>query len=679
MPDRYKRNLVSLRKVDMDELIANKALSAVDEYFVDGEYFINSSGGDKYTAPQLPGKFTDVQIAALNSAILAGTKTYYKDTRIYQDTGVAWRFNGTAFTVDGGGSIGPFVPGAPTIGTATAGNATVTLPFAAPANPGASAILDYQAQLIDGSTKTVSVSPAAFAALTNGAAYVGAVRARNTQGFGPWSAQSNAVTPSSVSTTLRVVTTENRVFASAESRTKLNSASHRRHVIGSGACAGFKVDTRGWFETPATGYTAVGNAYTISELWVYLEGGSTAVQVTWAGATSKTINPGDTEILSDTLLPSAFSLSSFPVGQAFWTKAILTVPTTAGAIPYTPVAVGAINNSQAWFYDPAVTTLSSAGATGVFTSTGTAPEQRSNGWCPMIIGFFVSGDPQTFFGVGDSIMQNIGDGATIGGAGLGVGAYGWFQRLMVDANGSSNPIASMNMAISGDGSANYLANVKLLAYQKYCKYGIDALLTNDVSSRTAAQLLATDQPIANALRANGATKVIRTRLVTRYTDATQAALNADYGVGSKVSTLNDSFAANIDTSPTPAAGTYAAVWDPLSIRQGTDSTQAPYWLVKTAVFTGSISGNLLTVTAITSGVIKFGMDLTGSGVGSHTTIAAVNAGTGTGGVGTYTLTASSTVASTTITGRDYYDDIHPATSGHISWANDFRPLVAALP
>jgi len=69
-----------------------------------------------------------------------------------------------------------------------------------------------------------------------------------------------------------------------------------------------------------------------------------------------------------------------------------------------------------------------------------------------------------------------------------------------------------------------------------------------------------------------------------------------------------------------------------------------------AVFTGSISGTILTVTAITSGAIAIGQTLSGTGITDGTKILAFQ--TGAGGnineAGTYTLNIPQTVASTTI-------------------------------
>lgn len=60
-------------------------------------------------------------------------------------------------------------------------------------------------------------------------------------------------------------------------------------------------------------------------------------------------------------------------------------------------------------------------------------------------------------------------------------------------------------------------------------------------------------------------------------------------------------------------------------------------------FTGSISGTVLSVTAVNSGAIAVGRTIHGSGVAAGTTITAL--GTGTGGVGTYTVSTSQTVPS----------------------------------
>ena len=79
----------------------------------------------------------------------------------------------------------------------------------------------------------------------------------------------------------------------------------------------------------------------------------------------------------------------------------------------------------------------------------------------------------------------------------------------------------------------------------------------------------------------------------------------------------------------------------------------------TATVTGTIdngagsAGTTLTVTAVSSGTLSVGQQVYGTGVSQLTRITAL--GTGTGGVGTYTVSTSQLVASTTlVTGPDNY-------------------------
>ena len=65
-----------------------------------------------------------------------------------------------------------------------------------------------------------------------------------------------------------------------------------------------------------------------------------------------------------------------------------------------------------------------------------------------------------------------------------------------------------------------------------------------------------------------------------------------------------------------------------------------------AVVTASISGTTMTVASVTSGVLQIGQTLEGAGVTDGTII--TDFGTGTGGAGTYTVSASQSVGSTTI-------------------------------
>ena len=66
-----------------------------------------------------------------------------------------------------------------------------------------------------------------------------------------------------------------------------------------------------------------------------------------------------------------------------------------------------------------------------------------------------------------------------------------------------------------------------------------------------------------------------------------------------------------------------------------------------ATFTASISGTTMTVTAVDSGTLAVGQTINGAGVTVNTQITAL--GTGSGGIGTYTVNNSQAVSSSTLT------------------------------
>ena len=98
------------------------------------------------------------------------------------------------------------VPGSPTIGSATFGNASATARWTAPPNNGGSAITGYQVRVVDSAGVQVgALRPADATAtsllvtgLTNGTSYQFQVAAQNAVGTGPNSALSTVVIPATV-------------------------------------------------------------------------------------------------------------------------------------------------------------------------------------------------------------------------------------------------------------------------------------------------------------------------------------------------------------------------------------------------------------------------------------------------------------------------------------------------
>ena len=94
-------------------------------------------------------------------------------------------------------------PNAPTIGTATGGNATASVAFTPPSNVGGSAISGYGAISTPGDvTASAASSPISVTGLTNDTAYTFRVWANNTYGPSAFSAASNSVTPVATPTTI---------------------------------------------------------------------------------------------------------------------------------------------------------------------------------------------------------------------------------------------------------------------------------------------------------------------------------------------------------------------------------------------------------------------------------------------------------------------------------------------
>lgn len=99
-------------------------------------------------------------------------------------------------------SVSPVVPGAPTIGTAIAGDTQASVAFVAPVNIGGSAITGYTVTVNPADVVPVhgGSSPIVVTGLTNGQAYTFTVTADNVAGTGSASGASNSITPAAIQT-----------------------------------------------------------------------------------------------------------------------------------------------------------------------------------------------------------------------------------------------------------------------------------------------------------------------------------------------------------------------------------------------------------------------------------------------------------------------------------------------
>ena len=139
-----------------------------------------------------------------------------------------------------------------------------------------------------------------------------------------------------------------------------------------------------------------------------------------------------------------------------------------------------------------------------------------------------------------------------------------------------------------------------------------------------------------------------TLTVTAITNGTIAAGQSLFGVGVTNETVITALG-----SGSGGIGTYT-----INLSQTVSSRQMNSTAVGAQV-TGSISGTTLTVTAVTSGTLYVGQTIQGTGVTALTIITAL--GTGSGGAGTYTVSTSQTVSSTTLYGLNFSQ--MPTTDG----------------
>ncbi len=156
-----------------------------------------SNGGSAITGYTVTSVLAILPKTGTSSPI---TVTGLTNGTAYTFTVIATNANGNSSASSASNSVTPSsVPGAPTIGTATAGNAQASVTFTAPASNGGSAITGYTVTSNPGNiTGTGSASPITVTGLTNGTAYTFTVIATNAIGNSSPSAASNSITPSTV-------------------------------------------------------------------------------------------------------------------------------------------------------------------------------------------------------------------------------------------------------------------------------------------------------------------------------------------------------------------------------------------------------------------------------------------------------------------------------------------------
>ena len=166
---------------------ANTGGAQITSY--DVEYQLTSAADSAWTAVTRSGTATTQVISGLTNG-----SEYDVRVRAVNSEG-----DGPWATSSGTPAVPVTVPGAPTIGSVTIGNGTLTLSWTAPANTGGAQITSYDVQYkltsADTSAWTAvlrsgTVTTQAISSLTNGSAYDVRVRAVNSEGGGNWATDS---------------------------------------------------------------------------------------------------------------------------------------------------------------------------------------------------------------------------------------------------------------------------------------------------------------------------------------------------------------------------------------------------------------------------------------------------------------------------------------------------------
>ena len=146
---------------------------------------------DNYVNTPTPGARANTILSKISGmASHGGGSIYQQGTSGYQ------KFSTYMDLLSGNEEPAPTVPGAPIIGSATAGDGSAVVNFTAPADDGGATISSYTATSSPGSrSASCSTSPCTVTGLTNGQSYRFSVTATNEAGEGPSSNLSSAVTP----------------------------------------------------------------------------------------------------------------------------------------------------------------------------------------------------------------------------------------------------------------------------------------------------------------------------------------------------------------------------------------------------------------------------------------------------------------------------------------------------
>lgn len=358
---------------------------------------------------------------------------------------------------------------------------------------------------------------------------------------------------------LRVVTVNNHMNTGVVSSAGKDSwIGTLDYYIGSGDVDGIVLSWDGW-STNGGSYQAAPSTYTINKVGAENAARTVATAVTFdLGANqNKTINPGDSDIQADVILPASLGKTRFTVGEKIYITVDIKLPVAgASLVGQAGRHINANVGTLIGWYDSAATTIGNITGPGAFTVTGAALGAASNSAVPMPkgLGYFSDGaDPLTLFMWGDSIGFGFKDITTFSPKG-----YGIFQRVLIGNGTDAQLLAGLNFSMTGITIAGLGSDPRISDYAKYCREELDEIGTNTFSTTgtvTSASVIASERDHWALMRSKGISKIHRTKLGVRTTGAGVLVDQSDqipvagWVAGAAVDTFN-----NVDLPAELAAG-----------------------------------------------------------------------------------------------------------------------------
>lgn len=394
---------------------------------------------------------------------------------VYEKSSGAWA---SLVSMYGGGSPVATTPGAPTIGTATAGDGAVSIAFTAPASNGGSAILDYQVLLSTGQTATGTTSPIIVTA-PNSTPVTATVRARNAVGYGAASAASNSVTPVATSDITSGIVVANRLqvptVPSAGNVNPLRTYQREHTAHADGAISNLKLSNLWWFISTTTFLPSAisGNPTFTWRQWVEYPQG-TFTPVLFGGS-------ADCVLSSTVKLRTSDAVNvTIPAGAKFWVHTVNAGAVSLMPVTETPANASVIGTTDA-FYDMADLATPVHQAVGSATVNFIGPS--------LITGDVAAANAKATALVGDSLVYAQGDVTNVGARGSS-GAY----ARKLDALGASY-VKYAQKGATAQAYASGVANANYVEFMNLVRAAVTHVVIqpgiNDVRlARTQAQVLA---------------------------------------------------------------------------------------------------------------------------------------------------------------------------------------------